>query len=133
MILLSILLAAETNVWLTVVAPITTAVIGAISGYVALRYGQRAKQGDQVLAAQASEYEGINIGQAYMKDSLADARNQIEKLKTDIETISKILATKDEEIRKMAKQNASLERKIEKLEVELETLRTEPTDDPAQA
>lgn len=133
--LISAVLLADTSIFITAIAPIVTGVVGAIFTYLGIRLNNKAKSGDQIIAQQAQEYEGINLGQQFMKDSLEEARVQIAELRVEIIALKE--KVKQQEIENMEAQvaneelrlqNNSFERKIKRLENQLRELKERDSD-----
>lgn len=131
-LLQAMIILADTSVFITAVAPIVTGIIGAIFTYLGVRLNSRAKASDQIIAQQAQEYEGINLGQQFMKDALEEARVQIAGLREEMigvkerskkmEEDNAALAESNEEFKTKNKQ---LERKIKDLELQVSSLKGE--------
>jgi chromosome segregation ATPase len=124
---LGILIAADT--WVAIV-PIVTMIISGVFTYIGYVFSSRAKSQDVKLAEKTQEFDGIKIGQEFVKDALADARMQITELKAQYATLkaeydaSEIALEKaTREAERLTIELKSAERKINSLEKKVEQLK----------
>lgn len=117
-----VLYSAANDVFISAIAPIVTAIVGAVFTYLGLRLSNKAKRGDQNIASQAQQYEGMAMGQQFLKDALEDARATIVELKAENAQGKEHIEELQILVELGGKRNDKLEAQISRLEAEVEKL-----------
>ena len=112
-------LAIDFNTFLAAAGPILAVVISGGFTYLGVHINNKAKKKDQQLAEHAQDFEGIKTGQEFMKDALADARGQVERLKEENKKLDVINEELEAQNRRLELLHISDERKIAHLEASL--------------